>query len=182
MYNQIISWLFFAFSLVFGFLFILSTFTIGMEIFLGVEAIAGLCCIISEILMIISIHVFEKIEEPSTEIIFAQSERSTKVSEEESDGASVKSHDLSGNEIKLQIGIIKQQHWYLKQKLKAVVHDLHALVVTVLVVNMQHLPFLGIVPVFFTAGMSVREIILHWFAACISIGLYTLAFAYFKAR
>ena len=175
MYNQIISWLFFAFSLVFGFLFILSTFTIGMEIFLGVEAIAGLCCIISEILMIISIHMFEKIEEPSTEVIIAQSERSTKVSEEESNRASVKSYDLSGKEI-------KQQHWYLKQKLKAVVHDLHALVVTVLVVNMQHLPFLGIVPVFFIPGMSVREIFLHWFAACISIGLYTLAFAYFKAR
>ena len=153
-----------------------------MEIFLGVEAIAGLCCIISEILMIISIHVFEKVEEPSKEIILAQSERIEKVSIEETDRLSIKSYDLSSKEITLKIGIVKQQQWYSKQKLRADVHHLHALVVTVLVVNMQHLPFLGIVPVFFTAGMSVKETFLHWFAACVSIGLYTLAFAYFKAR
>lgn len=34
---QIASWFFFGFSMVFGFLFILSTFTIGFEIFLGVR-------------------------------------------------------------------------------------------------------------------------------------------------
>ena len=130
-----------------------------MEIFLGVEAIAGLCCIISEVLMIISIYAFEKKAKSSITV--------TMIPEE----------DMLSEEI-----ATKEHYWCSKQKLSATVHHLHALVITVLVVNMQHLPFLGIVPVFFTAGMGVKETLLHWFAACTSIGVYTLAFAYFKAR
>ena len=124
-----------------------------MEIFLGVEAIAGLCCIISEILMIISIYAF-KGEEGSILITKAATK-------------------LNGEE---------EQPRSLKNTLNATVQHLHALVVTVLVANMQHLPFIGIVPVFFTAGISVRDTLTHWFTACVSIGIYTLAFAFFKAR
>ena len=155
--HQFASWLFFALSLLLGLLFILSTFTIGMEIFLGVEAIAGLCCIISEILMIISIYAF-KGDEGS--ILTAKA--ATKLPGEEDD--------------------LLEQHRSVKNTLTATVQHLHALVVTVLVANMQHLPFIGIVPVFFTAGMSVRDTLTHWFMACVSIGIYTLAFAFFKAR
>lgn len=128
-----------------------------MEIFLGVEAIAGLCCIISEILMIISIYAF-KVEEGSVIITNAAS-------------------NFTGEEV-----CVLKQHSSVKVALTANVQHLHALVVTVLVTNMQHLPFLGIVPVFFTAGMSVRDTLTHWFTACVSIGIYTLAFAFFKAR
>ena len=145
-----------------------------MEIFLGVEAIAGLCCIISEVLMIISIYMFEK-EEDTTSTI--KDEKVTVLSHKSGEvEISTKSGESLGHQEE------KSVSWFFKPTLSATVHHLHALVVTVLVVNMQHLPFVGILPVFFTAGMGVKETLIHWFAACTSIGLYTLAFAYFKAR
>ena len=172
----------------------------------------GLCCIISEVLMIVSIYVFEKKEDPSA-IVGVEplsSESSARavtaftsvtavtavavtavtagtavtavsaVSAVTSGTAVVRGVDASVAPKHLSAEATR--HSILKPTLSATVHHLHALVVTVLVVNMQHLPFLGIVPVFFCAGMGVRETLLHWFAACTSIGLYTLAFAFFKAR
>lgn len=142
-----------------------------MELFLGVEAIAGLCCIISEILMILSLHVFER-----------KGEKMSLVNED------LKTNLVAPGQTDISESILTSSEKESKQKLPAVgtlsatVHHLHALVVTVLVVNMQHLPFLGILPVFFTAGMNVMDTLTHWFAACVSIGIYTLAFAFFKAR
>jgi multisubunit Na+/H+ antiporter MnhC subunit len=134
-----------------------------MELFLGVEAIAGLCCIISEILMILSLHVFEKKED---KLSFA------------SEG--LKAKLVVSGQADISDSILTSSEKERKQNLPAL--GTHALVVTVLVVNMQHLPFLGILPVFLTAGMNVMDTLTHWFAACVSIGIYTLAFAFFKAR
>ena len=143
-----------------------------MEIFVGVEAFAGLCCIISEVLMIISIHVYEKKDKA---LDAAKEAKNTLVFS--SLPAEVGKPDVkTTNEEKAK------QCPLLKESLSTTVHQLHALVITVLVANMHYLPFLGIVPVFFTAGMSVKETLTHWFAACVSIGIYTLAFAFFKAR
>lgn len=142
-----------------------------MELFLGVEAIAGLCCIISEILMILSLHVFEKKED---KLSLANE--------------NLKTNNASSGQTGIAKSILTSLEKDRKQNLpdvgslSATVHHLHALVVTVLVVNMQHLPFLGILPVFLTAGMNVMDTLTHWFAACVSIGIYTLAFAFFKAR
>lgn len=142
-----------------------------MELFLGVEAIAGLCCIISEILMILSLHVFER-----------KGEKTSLANED------LKTNLVVPGQTDISENILTSSEKESKQNLPAVgtlnatVHHLHALVVTVLVVNMQHLPFLGILPVFFTAGMNVMDTLTHWFAACVSIGIYTLAFAFFKAR
>jgi hypothetical protein len=157
---QIASWVFFGLSLVFGFLFILSTFTIGMEIFLGVTAVAGSCCIISEILMIISICVFEKEDDVN------------KIPVLPPEGIVTKEFRVD------RIG----EFSFFKPTMKETVQNFHGLLISVLVVNMQFLPFLGIIPVFFTAGLTVMETLFHWFAACTFIGVYTLVFAYFKAR
>jgi hypothetical protein len=142
-----------------------------MELFLGVEAIAGLCCIISEILMILSLHVFEKKED---KLSFASEGLKAKLVA--SGQADISDSILTSSEKE------RKQNLPALGTLSATVHHLHALVVTVLVVNMQHLPFLGILPVFLTAGMNVMDTLTHWFAACVSIGIYTLAFAFFKAR
>lgn len=144
-----------------------------MELFLGVEAIAGLCCIISEILMILSLHVFEKSEDKS---LLVKGDLKDNMVVLGPDQADISETILTSSERE------RKQNLPASGTLSATVHHLHALVVTVLVVNMQHLPFLGILPVFFTAGMSVRDTLSHWFAACVSIGMYTLAFAFFKAR
>ena len=45
----------------------------------------------------------------------------------------------------------------------------------------QYLPFLGILPVFFVAGLPLASTIVHWFSACVCIGIYTLGHAYFKS-
>lgn len=129
-----------------------------MEIFLGVTAVAGSCCIISEILMIISICVFEK--------------DVNKISVLPPEGIVMKEFRVD------RIG----EFSFLKPTMKETVQNFHGLLISVLVVNMQFLPFLGIIPVFFTAGLTVMETLFHWFAACIFIGVYTLVFAYFKAR
>jgi hypothetical protein len=157
---QILSWFFFGFSIVFGFLFILSTFTIGFEIFVGVMALAGMCCIISEILMIISIHVYEKqptVLQPTPSALKDEAAEDSTRPSFSTPWASTP--------------------WRL------VVRDLHALVVTVCVVNMQFLPFLGIFPVFAILRMdTLSATLVHWFSACVTIGVYTLAHSYFKAR
>jgi hypothetical protein len=142
-----------------------------MELFLGVEAIAGLCCIISEILMILSLHVFEKKE---NNLSLASENLKAKLIASGQAATSGRILTSSGEERKQNLPAVGT--------LSVTVHHLHALVVTVLVVNMQHLPFLGILPVFLTAGMNVMDTLTHWFAACVSIGIYTLAFAFFKAR
>ena len=132
---------------------------------------AGLCCIISEVLMIISIHVYEKkdktLDTTKAKIILESLPIPVEVGKVDTN---TKSEEKA------------TQCPLLKESLSATVHQLHALVITVLVANMHYLPFLGIAPVFFTAGMSVAETLTHWFAACVAIGLYTLAFAFFKAR
>lgn len=121
--------------------------------------------------MILSLHVFEKKED--------------KLSLATED---VKANIAASGQTGIAESILTSLEKDRKQNLPAIgtlsatVHHLHALVVTVLVVNMQHLPFLGILPVFLTAGMNVMDTLTHWFAACVSIGIYTLAFAFFKAR
>jgi hypothetical protein len=148
-----------------------------MEIFLGVEAVAGLCCIISEVLMIVSIHVYEK-KDNAIE---------TAKKKEAAGSASVTASSVSGStvgvaDIKTTSEEGAKKCPLLKESLSTTVQQLHALVITVLVTNMHYLPFLGIVPVFFTAGQGVNDTLTHWFAACVSIGVYTLAFNFFKAR
>lgn len=147
-----------------------------MEIFVGVEAFAGLCCIISEILMIISIHVYEKKDNKLDATKIKNTLESSAVS------ATLEKVDIKTTSAEKEKEKAKQCPLLRKENLSTTVHQLHALVITVLVANMHYLPFLGIVPVFFTAGMSVTETLSHWFAACVSIGVYTLAFAFFKAR
>ena len=149
-----------------------------MEIFVGVEAFAGLCCIISEILMIISIHVYEKKDKR------LDATKAKNTIESSTLPATLDKVDIKTINEKKEKEMEKPKQCPLLQKenLSTTVHQLHALVITVLVANMHYLPFLGIVPVFFTAGMSVTETLSHWFAACVSIGVYTLAFAFFKAR
>ena len=121
--------------------------------------------------MILSLHVFER-----------KGEKMSLVKED------LKTSLVAPGQTDISESILTSSEKESKQNLPAVgtlsatVHHLHALVVTVLVVNMQHLPFLGILPVFFTAGMNVMDTLTHWFAACVSIGIYTLAFAFFKAR
>lgn len=147
-----------------------------MEIFLGVEAVAGLCCIISEVLMIVSIHVYEK-KDNAIEAAKKDAGGSTSVTASSVSGSTVGVADIkTANEE----GTKKCP--LLKESLSTTVQQLHALVITVLVTNMHYLPFLGIVPVFFTAGQGVEETLSHWFAACVSIGVYTLAYNFFKAR
>ena len=149
-----------------------------MEIFVGVEAFAGLCCIISEILMIISIHVYEKKDSK------LDATKAKNTLESSALPATLEKIDIktTSAETEKEKKKAKQCPLLRKENLSTTVHQLHALVITVLVANMHYLPFLGIVPVFFTAGMSVTETLSHWFAACVSIGVYTLAFAFFKAR
>jgi hypothetical protein len=78
-----------------------------------VTAVAGLCCIISEILMIISICVFEKEDDIS------------KISILPPEG--------------IDIGDIS----FFKPTIKETVENFHGLLVSVLVVNMHFLPFIG---------------------------------------
>lgn len=119
-------------------------------------ALAGVCCIISEILMIISIHVYEK--QPA--VVPPKEDAAA-------DSASRPAFSYPW----------RSTSW------RMVVRDLHALVVTVAVVNMQFLPFLGIFPVFAILRMdSLSTTLVHWFGACVTIGVYTLAHSYFKAR
>lgn len=56
---QIGSWVLFGVSVVLALGFIVSTLAVGMEIFLGVTAVAGACCMLSEVLMILSIMSFQ---------------------------------------------------------------------------------------------------------------------------
>jgi hypothetical protein len=67
------------------------------------------------------------------------------------------------------------------QRMGEMVRHLHSLLAIVFVTNMQHVPFLGIYPVFALSGLPLLEALVHWVAACVCIGLYTLVFAYFKA-
>ena len=164
---------FFGFSLVFGFLFILSTFTIGFEIFLGVMALAGGCCVISEVLMIISIHVFEPIQaipplaKPSggDQAAISLSATAVPVTTAEVDAAAAAAALL------LQISADARRPAFSSPwrstPWAVIVRDLHALVVTILVVNLQYLPFLGILPVFLTAALQLVDTLTHWFSACV---------------
>ena len=166
----------------FGFLFILSTFTIGFEIFLGVMALAGGCCVISEVLMIISIHVFEPIQaippiaKPPVGLVpsggdqaaISVSATGVPVTAAEEDA------DAAAAALLLQLSAVARRPAFSSPwrstPWAVIVRDLHALVVTILVVNLQYLPFLGILPVFLTAALPLVETLTHWFCACVVSG------------
>lgn len=57
---QFFSWLFFSISVILAVLFIVSFYTVGLEIFVGVMAVSGMLCIIAELLMIISLHTYDE--------------------------------------------------------------------------------------------------------------------------
>ena len=225
---QIISWFFFGFSLVFGFVFVASCFTIGFEIFLGVMALAGACCVISEVLMIISLHVYVKTPEPlspplpptppavavASTAAAAAPVPATSLTTPPATPIRAKARSARAVAVSVADGPAFSTPWRTTPW-SVVVRDLHALVVTVLIVNtqvrvclcvracvtshhsaqrvphsvpccvvpvlLQYLPFLGILPVYFVAGLPLAQTIIHWFSACVCIGLYTLGFAYFKA-
>lgn len=56
---QFFSWLLFSVSVVLSLLFIVSFYTVGLELFLGVTVISGIFCMLAELLMILSLHVYE---------------------------------------------------------------------------------------------------------------------------
>ena len=57
---QFFSWLFFSISVILAVLFIVSFYTVGLEIFVGVMTVAGVFCILAELLMIISLHTYDE--------------------------------------------------------------------------------------------------------------------------
>ena len=161
----------------FGFLFILSTFTIGFEIFLGVMALAGGCCVISEVLMIISIHVFEPIQaipplaKPQVVLIPSDGDQSSISVSATALSTTIAAEDTAAVSL-LQLFADASRKPAFSSPWRTtpwaiIVRDLHALVVTILVVNLQYLPFLGILPVFLTAALPLVETLTHWFSACV---------------
>ena len=153
---QIASWFFFGFSLVFGFIFVASCFTIGFEIFLGVMALAGACCVISEVLLIISIHVYVKDPEreplsppqptPTPTVASAAAVAAAAAATAPAPAAALSTPPATPSRAKARAaraltvsvadGPAFSTPWQ-STPWSVVVRDLHALVVTVLIVNTQ---------------------------------------------
>lgn len=57
---QATTWILLAIALAFEIIFIASAFVYGFQMFIGLSVLAGACCIIAEVLMIVSLFVFQK--------------------------------------------------------------------------------------------------------------------------
>lgn len=62
------------------------------------------------------------------------------------------------------------------------VRSLHDFLITVLMVNVQYIPFVSLYPIFLLSGMGFVNASIHWWCACLSICLYTAVYLLFKAR
>jgi len=168
---QALSWSFFTISVVLEIAFIVSTFALGFELFIGAAAVAGIFFIVSEVLMIVSLHFYlpsEKLLSPTTA---TSTTTTTTTGGGEGGGEKTKGSSTTTTTTTTTTTIIPRKFRLISVEVShESLEQFRLLTVITFLANMQYLAFLLPIFPFLLTGVPVVEAGRHWsyFFVCLT--------------
>eukprot|EP01041_Mallomonas_annulata_P007272 gene7272-14821_t len=184
---QIFSWGFFGCSVLLEVVFIVATVALGLEIFVGITALAGACCMISELLMIMSLFAFESPPEVIKVTASTSSTTSTITSERMtvegviSDKQHLVIETASATASAIESMALGKRADKLEM-LYSYVSFLHELIPAVVIVNIQFIPYIVLFPLFCVSAQPLVTVAVHWAFGCSVVILHNIFCAVLKTR
>lgn len=170
---QALSWTLFTCSVLVQLAFVVSTMALGFELFVGAAAVAGVFFLASEVLMIVSLHVYmpappEVWEEGEAEAVVVAPPEERTEAEAAAVGKKAAKQPKRGGVALRPVAVDEEG-----------LEQLRRLTVITILSNMQYTAFLLPIVPFLVSGLPPAEAVTHWgaFFCCLTSAVVAHAFA-----
>lgn len=181
-------------SIVLEVLFIVSTFVVGLEIFVGITAIAGVFCIFSELLLVGSLFLFRPdvqvtevtetfdqtvtsttaVEPAAETAAIAEGEQAAAVAPTPSTAAVAEAQKVLVSKASVHFQRTVRTEVREPSKFEQVYADAHRTLLILFIVNVQFVPFILLLVPFCLCGLKWADASAHWFGASVLPRVYLL--------